>query len=267
MNILTDPDAHPVIGHRGAAAHAPENTLPSFAAALEAGVDAIELDVRMTSDGIPVVMHDATLDRTTDARGAVTALTLAQVQRADAGARFTADAGRTFPWRDRGVQVPTLAAVLEAFPDVPVALEVKDAAAQGAIRRVLEEHGATTRCVVAASPASALGVFRTAPFLLGASQWDTLRLMLGVLARRRPRAVAYRALFLPERHRGWPVVTPRLVAAARTLGCPVHVWTVDTAAHATRLWTLGVAGIVSNDPGAILAARTAQALRARDGRA
>ncbi|HET7583540.1 MAG TPA: glycerophosphodiester phosphodiesterase family protein [Gemmatimonadaceae bacterium] len=258
MNVLLELDAHPVIGHRGAAMHAPENTLPSFAAAVEAGVDAIELDVHVTADGIPVVIHDATLDRTTDRRGAVAALTLAQVQEADAGAHFTVDGGRTFPWRGRGVRVPTLDEVLAAFPGVPVALEVKTPQAQGAIRRLLEARGEAGRCVVAASAASALAAFRAAPFLLGACQRDTLRLLLGALLHRPPRAVPYRALFLPEHHRGIPIVTPRLVAAARALGCPVHVWTVDTVPRAARLWEAGVAGIVSNDPGTIIAARDAR---------
>jgi glycerophosphoryl diester phosphodiesterase len=80
VNPLLDLDARPVIGHRGASGHAPENTLPSFALALAQGADALELDVHLTADGTPVVLHDATLDRTTDRRGPVAALALGAVQ-------------------------------------------------------------------------------------------------------------------------------------------------------------------------------------------
>jgi glycerophosphoryl diester phosphodiesterase len=94
--ILTDPGARPVVAHRGASAHAPENTLAAFEDALRLGVDALEFDVRVTADGVPVVHHDATLDRTTDAAGLVAARTLAALRSADAGARFTRDAGAPF---------------------------------------------------------------------------------------------------------------------------------------------------------------------------
>ncbi|HUK64913.1 MAG TPA: glycerophosphodiester phosphodiesterase family protein, partial [Dongiaceae bacterium] len=105
-NPLLDPGARLVIGHRGAAAEAPENTMASFERAAELGVDALEFDVHVTADGHAVVIHDPTLRRTTDRDGAVAALTLEQLRAADAGARFTRD-GATFPFRGRGVRVPT----------------------------------------------------------------------------------------------------------------------------------------------------------------
>src|SRR4029077_3048407 len=77
-----------VVGHRGAAGIAPENTLPSFEAAWAAGVAWVETDARLTSDGVPVIMHDATLDRTTTGQGPLSAVTWDELQRLDAGARF-----------------------------------------------------------------------------------------------------------------------------------------------------------------------------------
>src|SRR5204862_7422311 len=97
VNPLLDLDARPVIAHRGASGVAPENTLPAFELALRQGADALELDVRLTRDGAAVVIHDATLERTTDLAGPVLAHTLAELRMADAGARFTLDRGRTFP--------------------------------------------------------------------------------------------------------------------------------------------------------------------------
>ena len=89
-----------VFAHRGGAGLAPENTRGAFRQAASLGVDGCELDVRLSKDGEVVVIHDATLDRTTDADGPVSALTAAELGRVDAGSRFGADAG--FPWRGRG---------------------------------------------------------------------------------------------------------------------------------------------------------------------
>ena len=142
MNALLDRDARLVIGHRGAAAEAPENTLPSFALALEVGAQALELDVHLSADGEVMVVHDATLDRTTDARGPVAARTAAELARVDAGAHLPA-------WRGRGAYVPRLAEVLEAFPATPLLIEIKTGAVQDALARLLVAQRAVERCVVA----------------------------------------------------------------------------------------------------------------------
>ena len=104
-SLLLDLDAHPVIAHRGASAFAPENTLVGFERAAAFGAEAFELDVHVTADDQPVVIHDATLDRTTDRRGAIATMTYAAIREADAGARFTTDRGATFPFQGRGIRV------------------------------------------------------------------------------------------------------------------------------------------------------------------
>lgn len=257
MNPLLDLDAHPVIGHRGASRYAPENTLPSFALAREQGADALECDVHVTADDVPIIMHDPLLDRTTNLRGPVAALTLERVREADAGARFSPDAGRTFPWRGRDVRIPTLAEALDAFPDLPFLIEIKAPNARHAVRRVLAEHHAEERCVVAAFNVRALEGLGEARIACGAAQADIVRLMAHAFVGRVPRHAPYRAIAAPERHGRIPVVTRRFVAAARRLGCPTHVWTVDDAATARRLWAMGVAGMVTNAPDVICAARDA----------
>ena len=93
MNPLLDLSARPVIAHRGASAYAPENTLAAFELAVTQGADALELDVRLSRDGAPVVLHDHTLDRTTNLAGPVRGRTLAELRQADAGFRFTPDRG------------------------------------------------------------------------------------------------------------------------------------------------------------------------------
>jgi glycerophosphoryl diester phosphodiesterase len=255
MNVLLDLSAHPVIAHRGASAYAPENTLPAFEVAVRQGADAFELDVRLTRDGAPVVIHDDTLDRTTSLSGPVRARTLADLRAADAGYRFTPDRGRTFPFREKDIRVPTLAEVLWSFPAMPVMVEVKEPEVQEAVRRALIENGAAERCVMASEHIGALEVFRQDPFACGASGAEISALYRAALFRREMRECGYRMLSVPLRWRGLPVPTRGFVQAARRLGCPVHVWTVNDPATARRLWARGVAGIVTDVPEVIRAAR------------
>jgi glycerophosphoryl diester phosphodiesterase len=258
VNALLDLAAHPVIAHRGSSAEAPENTLPAFEAATQHGADAFELDVRLTADGAPVVIHDATLERTTDRSGPVSALTLAELRSVDAGSRFTPDGGRAYPHRGQGVQIPTLGEVLWSFPRMPVLVEIKEPQAQDAVRRVLLQEGAAERCVVASEHHEALRVFAEPPFARAASGAEITALYWAAMLRRRPPEAKYRLLSVPQRHRGLPVPTRAFVAAARERGCPVHVWTVDSTTDARRLWQRGVAGVVTNVPGRIAEARPSE---------
>jgi len=234
VNPLLDPSARPVIAHRGASAYAPENTLAAFELALRQGADAIELDIRLSRDGVPIVLHDPTLDRTTKLRGPAAAYTAADL---------------------RPAQVPSLSDVLSAFPKTPLLLDLKEAAAQLAVRELLLSHGAVDRCVVAGDDGAVLRGFRGTAFATGASRSDIASLYGRAALRTPPRSVSYRLLSVPVRHRGLPVPTRWFVSAAKALGCPVHVWTVDAPALARRLWARGVAGIVTNTPGVIRAAR------------
>jgi glycerophosphoryl diester phosphodiesterase len=258
MHPVLDLARRPVIAHRGNRAHAPENTLEAFAQAVALGADALEFDVHLAADGVPVVHHDRTLDRTTSAAGLVAARTSRELARVDAGARWTADGGGTFPYRGRGIGVPTLAEVLERFPDTPLLIEVKVAAAAPAVRAVLERHGAAERAVVDAFDGAALAAFRGSRIAIGSSRGDVARLLATTTAGMRPRAVPYRVVCVPLAYYGLPLPVARFAEALRPLGVPVHVWTVNAPEVAAALWAAGVAGIVTDDPGAML--------RRRDGR-
>lgn len=256
MTILLDVDARPVVGHRGAAAQAPENTLESFERALASGAEALEFDVHVTRDGVPVVHHDAAVDRTTGGAGPVAGFALADLRRLDAGARFTADGGRTFPYRGRGLVVPTLDEVLGAFPRAPLIVELKAAAASPAALRVLERHGARARAVVASFDERALDPFRGSGFALGATQREVAALLGRALVGGRLRAPPnYQSVSVPPRFRGLPLPVGRFARLLRPHGRTVHVWTVDDPRAAAAFWAAGVNGVISNDPAAVLAAR------------
>ena len=130
-----------IVAHRGASAQAPENTMEAFRLGVEAGADAIELDVHLTADGQLAVIHDDTLDRTTDRTGAIRDLTMDEIRQADAGARFSRGDDSGHPFRGRGLRVPTLAEVLEWLPDgVGLVIEIKARAAAEAVVEALRDH-------------------------------------------------------------------------------------------------------------------------------
>jgi glycerophosphoryl diester phosphodiesterase len=255
MHPLLDPDRRPIIGHRGNAAHAPENTMESFRQGLAAGAECVELDIHLSADGVPVVIHDPSLDRTTDTGGLVAALPVARISAADAGARYTRD-GHTFPYRGRAIGVPTFEEVLRDLgDDVPLLIEMKTSRASAETRRLIERHGASARCVIEAFDAGALDPFRGSAITVGASGPDVRRLLHRVVTRQRVRTLPYPLMCIPTRMRGWPVPVASLVHLTRPAGCLVHVWTINDPAAADRLWQVGVRGIVSDDPGRMRRAR------------
>ena len=130
-----------IVAHRGAAAQAPENTMEAFRLGVEAGADAIELDVHLTADGQLAVIHDETLERTTDRTGRVAELTMDEIREADAGATFNGDGDSGLPFSGRGLTVPTLPEVLAWLPDeVGLVIEIKARAAADAVVEAVRGH-------------------------------------------------------------------------------------------------------------------------------
>jgi glycerophosphoryl diester phosphodiesterase len=256
MNILVDPSARPVVGHRGNRAHAPENTIESFTQAVAAGADAIEFDVHLTADGIAVVHHDRTVDRTTNGSGEIAQLSFDQVKSLDAGAKFSNDGGRTYPYRGKGHGIPTLDEVIEAFPSTPLLIEIKTPAASAAIRKALEAHGAEQRTLVDSMHSSALDPFRDSSIPYGAASNDVARLMWEVVTGFAITPAKYRALCVPLYYNGLPLPVKRFARAGMKYDWRVHVWTINDPAVAVDLWRSGVNGIITDDPALMLQARS-----------
>lgn len=255
MHVLLDPARRPVIGHRGNRAHAPENTLESFRQAMRLGADAIECDVHRSRDGIPVVIHDPTLERTTDGTGAVRDRTIADLRRLDAGARFTVDDGRTFPYAKQGITIPTLEEVLAATAPLPVLIEIKTVEAASAALRVIQHAGAQDRVLMGSFLDEALAPFRDAGIPVGAGTATLTRLYLAACLRRTRRSLPFDAVAIPRFHHGLPIPVLGFARMLRAVGGTTHVWTVNARRVARRLWAGGVNGIISDDPGAMLAER------------
>lgn len=219
--------------HRGASAEAPENTMAAFRRALAVGADGIELDVHLSADGVPVVVHDETLERTTDGAGPVSARSLAGLASLDAGGWFAPEFS--------GEGLPTLAEVLRLLAGrLRLNLEVKDARAGLAVLDLLR-HFPQTDAVLSSFDHSLLArLRRVAPdlplaMLVAAGDWH----------RTLAKAASLRACAF---HPHVDLISRPLLAACRRLDLPVYVWTVDDPDVARSLARIGVAGLFTNDP-------------------
>ncbi len=252
-----------LIAHRGGSALMPENTLPAFLDAEQRWqADMIELDVRATADGHCVVIHDAMVDRTTDGTGAVSEMSLAQLQTLDAGYHFTPDGGRTFPLRGQGVRVPTIEEVFGALPAMRITIELKSADAQKPLFKAIDDYRAIDRVIAAGERNAYRTIFNVYPGAKSASLEEAMpfflmhRLLLARLGR-----IAADVVQTCEIYRGRRILSPRLVRDFHRAGVLVHVWTVNEIGDMDRLLDWGVDGLVTDRPD-----RLADVLHRRAGR-
>jgi glycerophosphoryl diester phosphodiesterase len=240
-----------LFGHRGAAGVAPENTLPSFRRALADGADVLELDVHATRAGEVVVLHDPTLERTTDGVGRVAALTFAELSQLDAGYRFTPDGGRTHPFRGQRIRVPRLAELIRELPDAPLNIEIKCEGAAVVAAVVDMVRAARARIVLAAEHYSIMQAIRAAaPELPTSLATLEVAAFIGALQQGTEPALPEGAVALqiPPRFGDTTLVDTASVAAAHRLGAEVHVWTINDPVEARRLLDLGCDAIMTDVP-------------------
>jgi glycerophosphoryl diester phosphodiesterase len=232
-----------VIAHRGASGHAPENTLAAFRKALALGAAFIETDLQLSRDARFVAIHDTTLNRTTNGRGAVHEMTLAEIRRLDAGSWF----GSEFT----GERVPTLEELLQFSKkhDVVFYLELKPVGSWGgehALIGELRQSGEIPRAVVISFDASViLNLRKIEPTLMTGLLFD------GQIEKPVAKALEVGARQLAVRG---DLVTPALLAEARKSDLQVVCWTVNQPAHMRMLMAAGVAGIMSDYPDRVVAA-------------
>jgi glycerophosphoryl diester phosphodiesterase len=238
-----------LVAHRGGAGLAPENTMAAFADAVDRwGADMLEMDVHATSDGRIVVIHDATVDRTTDGTGAVVSLPWKALEEMDAGFRFRDQEGRAAFARG-GVRIPLFEEVLERFPRTRINVEAKVASVTAGLLDVIRRHGATHRVLVAATDDRARAVRHGYEGPTSASRTQLVRAhLLFRLGLSRFHVPATDALQLPDRWEGRRIVTPELIRWAHRCNLPVHVWTIDEEADMERLLDWGVDGIQTDRP-------------------
>ena len=248
-----------VFAHRGGCALGPENTIAAFDQGMAAGADGFELDVHLSADGVVVVHHDDTLERTTSGTGPVARRTAAELAATDAGYRFEQD-GR-FDFRGRGIGIPTLREVLQRYPDIPIIVEMKvDSAEMGeAVAADVRRSAAVERVCAAGFGARALRAARAAlPDMASSACAPEVRLALYRSWVNWPvRRVDYGGYQVPEVADGHRIVSKRFVKHAHAAGLRVQVWTIDEPADMDRLLSWGVDALISNRPDVAVAARNA----------
>ncbi len=243
------------VAHRGGGMLAPEATLAAFAAAASAGADVLEMDVRLSADGALVVIHDRTVDRTTDGSGAVADHRLEELRSLNAGHHFRGtDNG--FPYREERLAVPTFEEVQAAHPDLRLVVEMKTPETAEPLCRAIRDAGRESRTLVAAFGRESLDRFRTAcPAVATGGSFGEVVIFLAMSLGRIAGLYdpPFDALLVSETSGPLRVVTPRLLRSARQAGLPVLVWTVNQAQDMERLLALGVDGILTDDPATLSA--------------
>jgi glycerophosphoryl diester phosphodiesterase len=250
--------------HRGGRDQWPENTVMAYQESVKRWPDALlELDVHATADGQVVVIHDDTVDRTTNGSGSVWAMTFEEIRALDAAYHFSPDGGATFPWRGKGITIPTLKEVLEVSPTHRFLIEMKDgdniaSATVAAIR----EAGAAERCVLAAVPPQFIEEARAlAPeiatcydFLSAATLLNELR--FGDWERYVPE---HKMLALSPKLQERFSLTAEEIKALQEKGILITFWTVNKEEEMRRLLDMGVDSILTDRPDALAAILAEQA--------
>lgn len=218
-----------VIAHRGAAAEAAENTIEAFDLALRLGADALELDVQPAGDGTLVVIHDPTLERTTEGSGAV----------AEHGA---VELGR--------LGVPSLEEVLRRYPGIEITVDVKHAPAAADVVALVDRLGRTDLTILYVEEGTELDAFRGYRGRRATSTRQAAHLADAVASGRAPALLSAdfpEVVHTPLAGPGGAIVTAGLVADVRRSGRTIQVWTIDRPDEMSRLRQYGVDGIITND--------------------
>lgn len=240
-----------VFAHRGGARLAPENTMVALDHGLLLGADGLELDVQLSADGVPVVIHDKTLDRTTDRVGPVRNFTADELARVDAGYHFEREGAHSF--RGQGHGVPTLAAVLARHREARVIIEMKGGEPElaRAVARDVRAAGAVERvCVGSFHQRSIVTLREEAPEIVTSASQPEARWALHRSWVRWPwiGPRPYVAFQVPERAGRLRVVTPAFIDQVHAEGQVIQVWVVNEEADIIRLLEWGVDGVISDRP-------------------
>jgi glycerophosphoryl diester phosphodiesterase len=249
ISYAQDTVACQLIGHRGAAAIAPENTLASFQKAIAIGVDRIETDVHMTSDGQIILMHDRTLNRTTSGKGEVRNHTLAEIRQLDAGSWFAPEyAGERVPTLDEAIKLCKGKCLLM--------IEVKESSnytpgIEEAVAEVIRANAAQNDCVVISLQHSVIFNFhQLAPDIrlhrsyVGKIPLLPIYLDAGITFR------GFRCYsYVEEFNLNKEFISSYTMKRIQRMGKKVNAWTDDDPQHAAMLIRLGVSGIITNNPG------------------
>lgn len=246
-----------VIAHQGGDGLWPGDTMFAYQNAVELGVDVLEMDIHITKDGVLVLMHDETVDRTTDGTGEIESMTLAELKKLDAGYDWSPDEGKTFPYRGQGVQVTTLEDIFQAFPDKRMTIEIKKSNASmiQPFCDLIREHNMQDKVLAASFYDDKIQEFRAAcPEVAtsSAKQETTVFVILSKAFLTGFYSPQFIALQVPEESGGITVMTEAFVRAAHGSGLAVEPWTINDQETMQKFINWGVDGIITDRPDLML---------------
>jgi glycerophosphoryl diester phosphodiesterase len=247
-----------VFAHQGGENLRPSNTLEAFRHAVELGADVLDTDMHMTKDGVLILMHDQTVDRTTDGHGAIRDLTLAEIKQLDAAYNFTTDDGQTFPYRGQGFRVPTLEELFQAYPDKRFGIEIKQTKPVETAQlfcALIRQYHMELSVLASSFRQENMNEFRKqCPEVATSATEDEVRpfFFASLLGMARAFTPNFNSLQVPEEAAGFQILTPQFVAAAHERGLPVQPWTINEEADLKRILALGVDGINTDNPDRLL---------------
>lgn len=246
-----------VLAHRGFRGQYPENTMLAFQKAAELNVDGLETDIHRTRDGVLVVCHDETVDRTTNGSGLIKEMTWAELQQLDAGYRWTADDGQTFPFRGQGIAIPTLEEVFTTFLQFWINIDMKQSSPSIVTPFVamIRRFDMTDKVFVGSFHNETITQFRREcpEAATAASETEVRRLViLNKLGLGRFYRCSAQAMQIPEWDGRTRIITRRFIRDAHRSGTAVHMWTVNETQDMQRLIDLGIDGLMTDYPDRLL---------------
>ncbi len=246
-----------VFAHRGGGGLFPESTLEAFKYSAKIGVDVLELDVHSTADGTLVVMHDERVDRTTNGNGRVSEMTLPELKKLDAGYQFTPDDGKTFPYRRKGIAIPTLQEIFDSFPEMTFNIEPKQAepSVTKPLCEMIRARKMTEKVIVGSFRQAAIDEFREeCPEVATAATPSEVSEFLAMykMGLGESYSPPMEVLQIPEKVGSLQIVSKDFIKTAGKLNLKVHVWTINETDDMQRLLEMKVDGIMTDYPDRLL---------------
>ena len=242
-----------VIAHQGGDGVWPGETMLAYQNAVDLGVDVLEMDIHITKDGELILMHDETVDRTTDGTGEIESMTLTDLKKLDAAYDWSPDEGKTFPYRGQGIQVATLEEIFQAFPEMRMTIEIKKTNSSMAkpFCDLIREYNMQDKVLVASFHDERLKEFRTeCPEVATSSAKNETTVF--VLLTKAFLGGFYSPIFyslqVPEESGGITVMTPAFVRAAHARNLAVEPWTINDEETMRKFIEWGVDGIITDRP-------------------
>ena len=245
-----------VIAHQGGDGVWPGDTLFAYENAVKVGADVLEMDAHITKDRQIVLMHDESVDRTTDGTGLIEDLTLEQIKQLDAAYKWSNDGGNTFPYRGQGIQVPTLEELFQKFPQMRYVIEIKLTTnpIDKPLCDLIRKHNMQDRVVIASFHDQAMQNFRTtcSEVATSASRGEVTKFVLlgkiflsGLVA---PKYESIQPPYDPAESKNIPIMTRRFIREAHAKNLAVEPWTVNDPELMKQYIEWGVDGIMTDRP-------------------